>query len=51
MADNESAAHFDRGHAHANLGDSHQMMEDMKMAARLGYEWAQDLLKKYGVTW
>ncbi len=48
---NYAEAYSNRGIAYRRLGDQKQALEDVKTAARLGNEVAQNILRKLGVNW
>jgi len=44
-------AYIHRWNIYSRLGNGEQATENLKTAARLGHEYAQDLLKKEGISW
>ncbi len=44
-------AYFNRALSYGRLMDESQMIENLKIAARLGYKDAQNLLKENGISW
>jgi hypothetical protein len=46
-----ASAYWNRSAAKDALGDASGGLEDTKKAARLGYQGAQDWLKKSGYDW
>lgn len=47
----DATAYYNRGIAYGGLGNHQQAIEDIKIAARLGFKEAQDLLKNEGIGW
>ena len=46
-----AAAYFNRGVAYGLLGNSERAYENIKIAAKLGYEDAQEFLRSKGIEW
>jgi Flp pilus assembly protein TadD len=44
-----AAAYHNRGIAYARIGNTQQAMENFKIAARLGFKGAQDILRSNGI--